>query len=160
MVVTHTENFPCLKGDLLSSCGRASGSFSPSSLFLRENESADNKDTVGWTTLPHWLLFSARYLTRTRYTVLCITVVSHSQLSRVSMIVKSPRSGVMLCFQLFPPQRPRPPPSPQRLLEWEGWLTWDERDVSWSFMTMTFGWGGWMYWAVTGVTSDVGVPSI
>ena len=45
-----------------------------------------------------------------------------------------------------------------------GWLTWNERDVSQSFMTMTvtYGyqwWGGWMYHIVTGVTSDVGVPS-
>ena len=45
-----------------------------------------------------------------------------------------------------------------------GWLTWNERDVSRSFMTMTvtYGkpwWGGWMYHIVTGVTSDVGVPS-
>ena len=40
-------------------------------------------------------------------------------------------------------------------------LTWNERDVSRSFMTMTvtYGWGGWMYHIVTGVTSDVGVPS-
>ena len=45
-----------------------------------------------------------------------------------------------------------------------GWLTWNERDVSRSFMTMTvtYGqpwWGGWMYHIVIGVTSDVGVPS-
>ena len=45
-----------------------------------------------------------------------------------------------------------------------GWLTWDQRDVSRSFMTMTvtYGypwWGGWMYHIVIGLTSDVGVPS-
>ena len=45
-----------------------------------------------------------------------------------------------------------------------GHLTWNERDVSRSFMTMTvtYGlpwWDGWMYHIVTGVTSDVGVPS-
>ena len=44
------------------------------------------------------------------------------------------------------------------------WLTWNVRDVSWSFMTMTvtYGrpwWGGWMYRIVTGATSDVGVLS-
>ena len=25
--------------------------------------------------------------------------------------------------------------------EWEGWLTWKEKDVSWSFMTMTVTYG-------------------
>ena len=49
--------------------------------------------------------------------------------------------------------------------EWEGWLTWTERDVSGSFMIMTVTseqpwWGGWMDPIVTGVTSDVGVPSM
>ena len=49
--------------------------------------------------------------------------------------------------------------------ELEGPLTWNERGVSRSFMTMivTFvwtWWGGRMYQIVAGVTSDVGVPSI
>ena len=45
-----------------------------------------------------------------------------------------------------------------------GWLPWNERGVSRSFMTMivTCGypwWDGWMYRILTGVTSDVGVLS-
>ena len=45
----------------------------------------------------------------------------------------------------------------------EGWLIWNERDVSQSFMTMALIlvwplWGGWMHRIVNGVTSDVGVP--
>ena len=48
--------------------------------------------------------------------------------------------------------------------EWVGWLRWNKRDVSRSFMTMTVTcglpwWGGWMYHIVTGVTSDLSVPS-
>ena len=46
--------------------------------------------------------------------------------------------------------------------EWDGWLTWNERDVSHLFMTMilTFvwpWWGGWIYRIVTRLTSDVGL---
>ena len=48
--------------------------------------------------------------------------------------------------------------------EWEGLLTWHEIDVSQSFMTMSVTfvwpwWSGWIYRIVTGVTSDVGMPS-
>ena len=48
--------------------------------------------------------------------------------------------------------------------ESEGWLTWNKRDVSRSFMTMmvTFlcpWWSGWMHQIVTGVTLDTSVPS-
>ena len=47
--------------------------------------------------------------------------------------------------------------------EWDGRLTWNEKDVSHPFMTMILTlvwqwWGGWMYRIVTGVTSDVIVP--
>ena len=47
--------------------------------------------------------------------------------------------------------------------EWDGRLTWNEKDVSHPFMTVILtsvtmvGWG--MYRIVTGVTSDVGLPS-
>ena len=48
--------------------------------------------------------------------------------------------------------------------EWEGQLTWYKRDMSRPFMTVTLTfvgpwWGSWMYRIVTGLTSDVGVPS-
>ena len=48
--------------------------------------------------------------------------------------------------------------------EWNGWLTWNERDVSHPCMAMilTFlwpWWSGWMYQIVTGVTSDASMPS-
>ena len=50
--------------------------------------------------------------------------------------------------------------------EWEGWLTWNERGLSWSFITltvtMTFEWPCWsecIYQMVIGVTSDFGVIS-
>ena len=48
--------------------------------------------------------------------------------------------------------------------EWDSRLTWSERDVSHPFMTMLLSlvwpwWGGWMYWIVTGVTSDISMPS-
>ena len=39
------------------------------------------------------------------------------------------------------------------------WLIWNERNLSQSFMTMTVTYGWCMYSMVTGVTSDVGVPS-
>ena len=44
------------------------------------------------------------------------------------------------------------------------WLTWNERDVSRSFVTVTVSyglpwWGGWMYRIVTGVASDISMPS-
>ena len=47
--------------------------------------------------------------------------------------------------------------------EWEGRLTWNEKDVSyhswpWYWLVWPW-WGGLMYQIVTGVTSDVGVPS-
>ena len=46
--------------------------------------------------------------------------------------------------------------------EWEGWLIWCRRDACRAFMTMTLifvwlRWGGWMYWIVTRLTSDVEV---
>ena len=50
--------------------------------------------------------------------------------------------------------------------EWDSQLTWNEKDVIHPFMTMSWywlvwpWWGGRMYRIVTGVTSDVGVPSI
>ena len=48
--------------------------------------------------------------------------------------------------------------------EWDGRLTWHEKDVSHPFMTIILTCvtivGGRMYRIVTGVTSDVGVPSI
>ena len=45
--------------------------------------------------------------------------------------------------------------------KWEGRLTWDNRDMSRSFMTMKLWpvWDGWMYKIVTMVTSDVEVLS-
>ena len=51
--------------------------------------------------------------------------------------------------------------------EWDGRLTWNKKGVSHPFMTMILtsvtmgggGGGGQMYRIVTGVTSDVGVPS-
>ena len=50
--------------------------------------------------------------------------------------------------------------------EWADRLTWNEKDVSHPFMTIIPWywlvcpwWGGWMYRIVTGVTSNVGVPS-
>ena len=46
--------------------------------------------------------------------------------------------------------------------EWDGRLTWNERDVSHPFMTMILNfvwpwWGGRMYKIVTGVISDIGM---
>ena len=49
--------------------------------------------------------------------------------------------------------------------ECDGWLTWNEKDVSHPFMTMILTsvhwpwWGGRMYRIVTGVTSDACMPS-
>ena len=47
--------------------------------------------------------------------------------------------------------------------EWDGWLTWKEKDVShplWPwYWPMWSWWGGWMYRIMTGVTSDVTMPS-
>ena len=47
--------------------------------------------------------------------------------------------------------------------EWDGRLTWNEKDMSHPLMTTILTsvtwWGGRMYRWVTGVTSDVGVPS-
>ena len=47
---------------------------------------------------------------------------------------------------------------------WYGWFTWNEKDVSQLFMTIIYWlvwpwWDGGVYRIVTGVTSDVGVPS-
>ena len=50
--------------------------------------------------------------------------------------------------------------------EWEGQFTWYSSDTSRPFMTMTSilfdlsgRVGGWMCWKVTGLTSDISVPS-
>ena len=47
--------------------------------------------------------------------------------------------------------------------DWDGWLTWNEKDVSHPFMTMILTvwpwWGGRIYGESDWVTSDVGVPS-
>ena len=47
--------------------------------------------------------------------------------------------------------------------EWDGWSPWNGKDVSHPFMNMILTSvtivGGRIYWIVTGVTSDVGVPS-
>ena len=47
---------------------------------------------------------------------------------------------------------------------WDGWLTWNKKDVSRPLMTtiltLVLPWlGVWMYRIVTGVTSDVSMPS-